>query len=116
MRIDCQFNPTDCQINNCKCDENLAHTLTQTIDNFGDEFVTTADGGFDHVNECKVSLLYLICAYELSKYFRLLLQEQAVAKVQAVMVATKMSRAVAANTQPDFHLTVRVARKTAAVQ
>ena len=58
MRIDCQFNPTDCQINNCKCDENLAHALTQLIDEFSSEFVTTSDGGFDHVNECKVVVLY----------------------------------------------------------
>lgn len=54
MRVDCQFNDSDCAVNSCKCDENLAHSLIQAFDNFNTDFVTSQDGsGFDHANECK---------------------------------------------------------------
>ena len=53
-RLACQFNIDDCAINNCKCDENLAHAMVQAIDSFDTNFATNPDGtGFDHVNECK---------------------------------------------------------------
>lgn len=56
MRIDCAFNPDNCSTMNCKCDENMAHTLTDLFANgeFDDQFLTNEDGsGFDHVGQCR---------------------------------------------------------------
>jgi len=56
MRIDCAFNPSDCAINSCKCDEQLAFELTAALDDMNTDFITNQDGsGFDHANQCKAS-------------------------------------------------------------
>ena len=56
MRIDCQFNDNDCAINACKCDEQLAHSMVAIMDTMNPDFVSTADGGFDHANTCKAAI------------------------------------------------------------
>ena len=49
MRIDCQFNPDVCTVNNCKCDEELAYKLTANIRKMKNKYVTHSDGsGFNH--------------------------------------------------------------------
>jgi len=53
MRIDCQFNPDECSVKNCICDEQLAFDLNRLINESSDDFFTFADGsGFDHASEC----------------------------------------------------------------
>lgn len=53
QRIDCQFNPNECSINNCGCDETLAHTLTGLASQLNSTFMTNNDGsGFQHATEC----------------------------------------------------------------
>ena len=44
---------------NCKCDEEMAFTLTELFagGNFDDQFLTLADGsGFDHADQCRAAV------------------------------------------------------------
>merc|ERR1711933_35745 len=51
-RVYCEFNPTNCAINTCKCDEELAFELVASLNEMSD--ITQLDGfGFDHANNCK---------------------------------------------------------------
>ena len=52
QRVTCATN-SECVINICKCDEELAYELFQAADNMSDQYVTNSDGsGFDHANQC----------------------------------------------------------------
>ena len=56
FRLDCQYNPTNCAKNTCKCDEELAFELVASLDEMNDNAITHSDGsGFDHTNNCKAT-------------------------------------------------------------
>ena len=58
MRVTCDSNDSQCKVNLCECDEELAFQLSQAVDNMSNQYVTNSDGsGFDHTQCSAVSAL-----------------------------------------------------------